>query len=345
MKSAVFTGIRQVELQECHTPEVSDDKLLVKTKACALCTWEQRVYTGVKKVNFPFIGGHETSGVIVSIGRNVDHRQWHVGDQVVVGNTLPCRNCYLCKIFEEQNCRYFDHNRHLDGMPYPGMGGLCEYQLAEPNSLFHFKNVTPEEAALTEPLSCVVHSVTSAEIQIADTVVVIGCGIMGLFHVMLSLKRGAKVIASDMDESRLALAEKIGAQVTVNPTKENLSERVMKETSGTGAQVVFDTTPSVSVLKDAFHCVGNVGKLVLYSSFYPPSPAEFQPDWVHKNGIHIIGTANSNSRDFVRASALISEGIIDVRPFISACFPLEQIGAAFESAVSGGKFRVVVDFS
>lgn len=344
MKTAVFTGIRQIELQECPTPEPPDDKVLVKTEACALCTWEQRVYTGVKKVNFPFIGGHETAGRIVSIGKRVDRRQWHVGDQVVIGNTLPCRNCYLCKTYEEQNCQYFDHSRQLEGMPYPGMGGLSEYQLAEPNSLFHFKNVTPAQAALTEPLSCVVHSVTSADIQIADTVVVIGCGIMGLFHVLLSQKRGAKVIVSDVEESRLALAKRLGAHVAVNPSKENLRDRVIEETDGVGAQVVFDTTPNVSVLEDAFRCVGNVGKLVLYSSFYPPSPAAFQPDWIHKNGIRIIGTANSNSRDFVRAAALISEGIVDTRPFISASYPLARIGEAFESAVAGGKFRVVVEF-
>jgi threonine dehydrogenase-like Zn-dependent dehydrogenase len=133
--------------------------------------------------------------------------------------------------------------------------------------------------------------------------------------------------------------------VAVNPSKENLCDRVMQETGEVGAQVVFDTTPNVPALEDAFRCVGNVGKLVLYSSFYPPAPAEFQPDWIHKNGIRIIGTANSNSRDFVRAAALISEGIIDTRPFISESYPLEQIGAAFESAVAGGKFRVVIKFS
>ena len=83
-RTLVFTGEKQIEIQEYPIPEVSDDMVLVKTDACAICTWEQRVYTGVKKVDFPFIGGHEMVGKIVKMGKNVDQRQWSVGDFVAV---------------------------------------------------------------------------------------------------------------------------------------------------------------------------------------------------------------------------------------------------------------------
>ena len=89
-KTLVFTGERQMELRDYPIPEVSDDKVLVKVDACAICTWEQRVYTGVKKVEYPFIGGHEMVGKIVKMGKNVDRRQWSEGDFVAVGVTLPC---------------------------------------------------------------------------------------------------------------------------------------------------------------------------------------------------------------------------------------------------------------
>lgn len=91
-KTLIFTGEKQIELREYSIPEVSDDKVLVKVEACAICTWEQRVYTGVKKVEFPFIGGHEMVGKILKIGKNVDTREWSVGDFVAVGVTLPCEN-------------------------------------------------------------------------------------------------------------------------------------------------------------------------------------------------------------------------------------------------------------
>ena len=102
-KTLVFTGERQIELREYPIPEASDDKVLVKVDACAICTWEQRVYTGVKKVEYPFIGGHEMVGKIIGMGKNVDRRQWSEGDFVAVGVTLPCKNCYQCKSGNEQN--------------------------------------------------------------------------------------------------------------------------------------------------------------------------------------------------------------------------------------------------
>lgn len=343
-KTLVFTGERQIEIQEYPIPEVSDDKVLVKIDASAICTWEQRVYTGVKKVNFPFIGGHEMVGKIVEMGKNVDTRQWKVGDQVVVGVTLPCGNCYQCKSGNEQNCENFDHSKQQEGLPEKGMGGLSSHLLVSPQNLFHLDNVAPEEGTVTEPLSCVLHSVETGKIEFGDTVVVIGCGIMGLLHVILSTKRGACVIVSDTNEERTKLALELGASYAVNPMKEDLTAKVKEITGGIMAQVVFDTTPISKVAEDAVKCVANNGRLVLYSSFYPDTPISISPDWLHKSGAELLGTANSNTVDFTKASRLISQGIVDLKPFVSEVYELEDYRKAFESAIKGDKFRVVIKF-
>ena len=225
-KTLVFTGERQIELREYPIPEVSDNKVLVKVDACAICTWEQRVYTGVKKVEYPFIGGHEMVGKIIKMGKNVDRRQWSEGDFVAVGVTLPCKNCYQCKSGNEQNCEHFDHSKQQEGLPEKGMGGMSSHLLVSPDNLFHISNVSPEEATITEPLSCVLHSVETAQIEFGDVVVVIGCGIMGLLHTLLSIRRGACVIVSDTNEERTKLALELGASYAVNPAKENLEEKV-----------------------------------------------------------------------------------------------------------------------
>lgn len=344
MKTVVFTDIKKVDVQECPIPEIKPDKVLVKIDACALCTWEQRVYTGVKKVHFPFIGGHEMVGKIVGMGENVDKLQWNMGDSVAVGVMSACKNCYACKSGNEQSCENFNHSLHIDGLPYKGMGGLSEYLLVDPSNMFQYYNVTPEEATVTEPLSCVLHSVEVGKVEFGNMVVVIGAGIMGLLHTLLSIRKGASVIISDMNEERLELAKKLGARYTVNPSKEDLGTRVMELTHGVGAQVVFDTTPIAAVVAETFKCVSNTGRIVLYSSFYPDSPVSFSPDWLHKQSIQILGTANSNSGDFVKATRLISEGIIDVKPFISETYELKDVRDAFESAAKADKFRVVVKF-
>ncbi|WP_368756412.1 zinc-binding dehydrogenase [Enterococcus avium] len=344
MKTAVFYGIEDLRIEECPLPEVSENKILIKIEACALCTWEQRVYTGVKKVDYPFIGGHEIAAEIVALGNKIDPTKWQIGDKVVFGTNLACGDCDFCKSGEEQNCIDFNHSKHLEGLPHKGMGGLSEYMLVEPKHLFHYFGVTPEEAALTEPLSCVVHSCETANIQYGDLVVVIGCGIMGLLHVALTVKSGARVLACDLNPERLELAKKIGAHYIIDSSKEDLLAKVKEISHNLGANVVFDTTPIHSVAEESVELVSNTGKVILYSSFYPDEPVSFSPDKLHKGGYSIAGTANSNSRDFVRASRMISERVIDMRPFISEIIPFEEVVAGFESAIKGDKYRVVIKF-
>lgn len=344
MKTAVFYGIEDLRIEECPLPEVSENKILIKIEACALCTWEQRVYTGVKKVDYPFIGGHEIAAEIVALGNKIDPTKWQIGDKVLFGTNLACGDCDFCKSGEEQNCIDFNHSKHLEGLPHKGMGGLSEYMLVEPKHLFHYFGVTPEEAALTEPLSCVVHSCETANIQYGDLVVVIGCGIMGLLHVALAVKSGARVLVCDLNPERLELAKKIGAHYIVDSSKEDLLAKVKEISHNLGANVVFDTTPIHSVAEESVELVSNTGKVILYSSFYPDEPVSFSPDKLHKGGYSIAGTANSNSRDFVRASRMISERVIDMRPFISEIIPFEEVVAGFESAIKGDKYRVVIKF-
>lgn len=344
MKTAVFTSIGNIELQECDRPSAKGNKALVKIDTCAICTWEQRVYTGVNKVEFPFIGGHEIAAHIVELGDEVNRNEWHVGDKVVVGATLQCRNCYHCKSGNSQSCDHFNHSAHLEGMPHKGMGGLSEYMLVSPDCMFHYDNVEPQEASIIEPVSCVIHSVETADVQLGDVVLVIGCGIMGLLHTQIASKKGAVVIVSDVNEERLKVAGTMGAKYTVNPAKEDLVERIKEITGGIKCQVIFDTTPIPAVVEQCFQCIANTGRIVLYSSIHPADKVPFDPNWVHGKSIKILGTANSNDRDFVRAAKMISEGVLDMKPFVSEIYPKEEIKDAFESAIKGDKFRVVVRF-
>ena len=115
-------------------------------------------------------------------------------------------------------------------------------------------------------------------------------------------------------------------------------------TGGAKAQVVFDTTPISKVAEDAVKVIANNGRLVLYSSFYPDTPITISPDWLHKSGARLMGTANSNVTDFTKAARLLSQKIVDVRPLISEVYELEEYRKAFESASKGDKFRVVIKF-
>ena len=344
MRCAVFTDKRTVELQQFPVPEVEDDKILVRIEACGICTWEQRVFTGKIHADYPLIGGHEAAGRIAAIGRNV-HGDWEIGQPVIVGVTLPCRSCYFCKIHEEQSCQNFDTGQVLSGQPYRGTGGFSEYMMAVPYSVFPYSRVTPEEACMCEPVSCVVHSIETLNPQFGDTCVIIGAGIMGLLHTQLCVKKGCVVIVIDMNEDRLQLAQSMGAHYTINPHKEHAEQKIQKITQGRKAQAVFDTTPAASVVEEAVRYVGNTGKLMIYSGIYPNQPVTLDAHWIHKGSIQILGTANSNDRDFMRAATMISEGILDVKPFISGVYPVEDAQLALESSCQGNTFRNIITFT
>lgn len=343
MKTAVFHDVKNIVIEEVPVPEVPGDKLLLRIDTCAICTWEQRVYTGVKKVDYPFIGGHEIAGEIVHIGDTVEG-DWRKGDKVVFGTNLACGHCYYCRIGEEQNCLNFDHSKQQPGLPHKGMGGLSEYLVVDPANLFHYQHVRPEEASLTEPLSCVIHSVETAEVNFGDYVLIVGAGIMGMLHLQLAKKRGAVVLVSDPNEERLKLATDLGANAVVNPVKEDLEEKVRGFTENLGAQIIFNTTPISNLIPDLLNSLSNTGTMILYSSYYPDEPVGVKFDHLHKTGQKIKGTANSNKRDFIRATRLISHGIVDVKPFVSKIYPLNQIEAAFEEAVNSEAFRIIIDF-
>lgn len=344
MRTAVFYGVNNLIVENIEKAVVPKDKILIAIDTCALCTWEQRVYTGVKKVDYPFIGGHEIAGRIVEVGVEVD-ADWKVGDTVVFGTNLACGHCYYCRIGEDQNCLSFNHSKQQEGLPYPGMGGLSEYLVVDPSMIFSYHNVSPAEASLVEPLSCVIHSVETADVAFGDYTLIVGAGIMGMFHLLLSQRKGAITIVSDFDEERLKLAKKLGANFVINPTKEVLQDKVFEYTEGLGAQNIFNTTPNPKLIPELLQVLSNTGTMVLYSSYYPDSPVEMKFDHVHKVGQKIKGTANSNKRDFIKASRMISYGLVDVKPFITNIYPLSEIHSAFEEAIHTNSYRVIVDFS
>lgn len=343
MRTAVFTGMNEVELRTYDTPKVEDDKILVHIEACGICTWEQRVYSGKIQTEYPLIGGHETAGRIEAIGKHVTG-DWKIGQKVVVGVTLPCRECYFCKIHEEQSCLHFETTKQLSGQPLPGTGGFSEYMMASPLSIFPYEKASAEEACMCEPLSCVVHSIETVNPQLGDYTVIIGAGIMGLLHTQLCVKKGCVVIVIDMNEERLHMAESMGAHYVINPEKEDAQQRIIEITNGIKAQAVFDTTPIASLVEESCNYVGNTGKLMIYSGIYPNAPVQINAHWIHKESIQILGTANSNDRDFTRAIRMITEGIVDVKPFISGVYAIDKVKDALESSCKGNTFRNIVVF-
>jgi len=267
---------------------------------------------------------------------------WHKGDRVAVRMLYSCGECHQCRRGRTNMCEHSQRKPVRDGL-LPGPGGLCDYVIVDSAALFPVADTLPyEQAALTEPLACVVHSINRADIALADDVVVIGGGIMGQFHTMLAHRRGARVIVSEIDPARAELARKSGADTVFNPAECDPVERVRELTSGRGADVVFNTTPVPSVVPQAIAMTAKGGKMVQYSSLHPDTPTLFSPQQLHNGEITIIGSISPMVQDFYTATRLLSSGIVDCSGLIEGRFPMAKAQEAFEAAIRPGTFRIII---
>ena len=335
-KVIAFTGIKELAILDHSIPELGPNDVLVHVKATAICTQEQRFYTGDKEVkNYPAIGGHESSGEVIAVGKAV--KNCKVGDKVACdGGVVPASGR---KRFGGEQSKTPD----ADGFYKIISGTLAKYVVRnEEDIIVCDQNSSYINIALTEPASCVLSSINKADIQIADTVVVIGAGIMGLLHVQFAKLKGAIVIVSEVDPVRLEKAKKVGADYVVNPKEQDVVEEVKKLTDGKGAEIVFNTTALPSNWDPAIKMLNKRGKLICYSSQHPDEPISLSMGMVHSSQIQIIGTVSSSPYEKFISAKLLAKNMLKVEEVIDSCYPFEEAKAAFEKSIIPGTYRVMI---
>lgn len=340
MKAVVIKGVKTLSIDDYEIPAIGPNEVLYRVKAVSLCTVEQRVYSGAKNFGYPLLGGHENAGEIIAVGADV--REYKVGDNVI-STYGYCGECEFCKTGRGTRCTNSKKTkpRLVFSGPIIG-GGLAQYlavpswQLCKIPSDANF-----DHFSLTEPLACCIHSIDKARIELSDTVVVIGAGIMGMFHIKLAKLRGARVIVSEMDEQRKANALEFGADVVVDPSKENVVEFVKKLT-GKGADVVINAISTPKIWPDAIEMLAPYGRLIAYSSQDSSDPVGISFSRMHDKEYEFIGTVSPTMASNLIATKLIAYGFIDCEKLIDSRFPMSQAQDAFERAIVPNTYRVVI---
>lgn len=338
MRAGVLVAPRAVELREFALPRPGPGQVLVRVRATALCTWEQRTYQGIQDIKTPFVGGHETSGVVADVGEGVSSVAH--GDRVTLG-PVACDECYYCRRGFASRCESHLGRFSLDGAWGPW--GLAEYKLVPSRAAFRIPlNLSFEEASLAEPISCVVHSVRALQPELADDVVVIGAGPMGLLNMLVLKRRGARVIVCELDQLRRQKAAQLGADVVLDPNDGDFVVQVRDLTEGRGADAVVAAVGSAQVDTLAFEMVSKTGKVVMFASAHPSHALAVDHNRVHKDEIDVLGVESKSVQDFAIAVRLLSQRLIDVRGLIDRCVPLAELETAFELAVRPDTYRIVV---
>ena len=339
-KRAVFVGPRQIRFDELPIPEPGPRQALVKVRACALCTWEQRLYSGEEHY-YPLAGGHEVSGELVALGSLV-YTDARIGDRVMASPLTRCGYCESCRRGLDNIC---DNARQsFRDSDVPGPAGLAEYILLDDYQLYPAHNgASFEEICLTEPLACVLRSVRQAQVERADNVVIVGAGIMGMLHLLLVKQMGARAIVSEIDPTRAAFAQKMGADAIINPAQEPFAERVKALTGGRGADVIFCAVSVASTVEQAVNAVAKGGRVMVYASIHPRgTKIAIDPNLFHSYEIVLTGTMSQNKEDVLQAVRLISRGLIDLKPFIALKLPFERLEEGLQAAIHPGTYRVIM---
>lgn len=343
MKGAVFAGPGQLELRDIPTPHAGEGELVLKVGANTVCGTDGRILRGEKTagIDLGVVLGHEISGFVVEVGHGV--AGFSEGDLVSVMPTVPCLACYYCKAGAEHLCT----RSTLFG--YALDGGLADYvripaQAMERGGVFRAEsNVSAVEAALAEPLGCVLNGAANYQPDAGDTVVVIGAGPIGLLHTQVNRLYGAsQVIVSDPAGERRALAEKLGATHTVDPTTQDLGEFVRGLTDGRGADVAVICIGHNALVQQAFQIVRKRGRVNAFAGFPKGALSNVDPNLIHYGELVVTGASNSGRASHEKALRLISEGAIDVKSLHTHTFELDDVVEGIEFAVSGSGVKVAI---
>lgn len=338
MKAAVYYSQQDIRIEELPMPKLDEDEVLVEMKACGVCGSD--LMDWYLKSRAPLVLGHEPAGVIAEKGSKV--RDFKVGDRVFVHHHVACLTCHYCKHGDYTLCEQFQNTNIKPG-------GFAEYfkvpfKNLQLDTLMLPQTVTFEEATLIEPVGCCLRAIRKGNIQTGDSVAVIGAGVTGIIHVGLSKIFGAaKTFVSDLFDFRLTVAKKFGADVLVNPEREDLDSIVKAETGGVGVDVAVVTAPSLDAYKSGMRICRKGGRLIVFAPTAPGKYLEVSPKELFFSEVQIIPSYSTSHLDTREALDLIASGRLNVKVLITHRFRLADTAKAFKTALgSKESLKVIV---
>jgi L-iditol 2-dehydrogenase len=327
MKAAMLYGVKDLRVEDVEVPKVEAGEVLVKVKAATTCGTDlkilQRGYVE-KVIKLPTIFGHEWAGEVTEVGEGLDWPK--KGMRVRAGNSAPCLHCTMCQKGKYNLCEnmIWLWGAYAEYIKVPARMVLVNMQEIP-------QHVSYEEAAITEPLACVLHGVEEAKLKLGDSVAIIGAGPIGLLHLLAVKKMGVeKAIMIDLVDERLSFAKKLGADETINSGKENAVERVKQLTGGYGADVAIEAIGVPATWEQALKLARKGGTVLEFGGCPPGTEIKVSTEMLHYGELTVLGTFHTTPLHFRKALNLIASRTIDVRPLVTRKMKLEDINEAFE---------------
>lgn len=318
-RRAIITAPETIGLERVEKREPAAGEVRIAVKASAVCGSDMHIFSGRHPyVKLPTTIGHELSGVVEAVGAGVETIR--VGDRVCVEPLITCGKCWYCL-----HGRY-DYCESLRLKYRSGNSGYADIYYAEERWCHKLpENVSFEEGALMEPLACTVHAAMKANIQLCDSVSIMGDGPIALMLAQLAVASGAtRVYVLGLMERNLELARSFGC-IPMKSCQESIDE-IIRQTNGRGVDVAFEAVGAPVTFNQTINVVKRGGKAVIFGIFEQDFNARPLVDAMVRE-VEVIGTS-SYCWDFQRGLELVSAGRVDVKSLITHTFPLEDVQKA-----------------
>jgi L-iditol 2-dehydrogenase len=344
MMVARFYAPGDIRIEEAPKPEPGPGELLLRVHACGTCGTDAKIFAfGHPRLVPPRVIGHEVAGVVEELGARTEG--FAPGDRVQLIAAIPCGECFECTHRSMSICA----NQESIGYDYDG--GFAEW-LVVPAKVLKVSGLNRipgplsfKEAAVTEPLACVLNGQELARVSTDDVIVVIGAGPIGCFHVRLARARGAsQVVLIDVNGERLEMsASRVEPDLAVDASKENAIDAVLKLTDSRGADVVITAAASRQAQEEALQMAARAGRISFFGGLQKDDPfVTLDSNLIHYRELTIVGANGSSPAQNAEALRLIATGAVPVADLITDTLPLEEVHRAIEAVRSGKSIKVVI---
>lgn len=339
MRAALWYGPEELKIEEVEVPKAGPGEVLVKIGTALTCGTDFKLFRQghallVKQVPSPF--GHEMAGVIVEMGPGVEG--FRVGDRVVTANSAPCDSCFFCSKEQWNLC---ENLQFLNG-------AYAEYiripaQIVRRNLYKIPDHLSFREAALTEPLACVLHCMDRLNLKKDESLCILGAGTCGLLFVQLAKLYEVPVVVVGRGQEKLSVAKALGATRTISVLDEDFRRQVRHFTpEGYGPDVVVDAVGKSETWQLAVDLVRRGGRVWFYGGCVKGSKVSFEAHRIHYDEIACYGVFHHTPVHFARALQLIADGKIQVAPLIRGEVRLQDLHTVFQKGVSDNPMKIAV---
>lgn len=350
MKAIVAYAPGDYRFEIVDTPRAGEGEMILKVEACGVCAGDTKAFHGAPSfwggdgspcyIKAPMIPGHEFVGSVVEMGEKVKGN-WKIGDRICPEQIVPCGECMFCKTGRHWMCEKHD----LFGFQNNVNGGMAEYVKLTKEALPYFvpADIPIEKAILVEPYACSFHCVERAQIKTTDVVVQSGVGTLGLGMVGAIKQANPKcLVVLDMNDDRLAKAKEFGADVVMNPGKEDVVVKIKEMTGGYGCDIYIEATGHPSSVKQGLEAIRKMGRFVEFSVFGDLVTVDWSIISDRKEldllGSHLSPFCYDTVIEWIGNGKLPTEGVVTDK------YPLEKWEEAFDLATTGagGALKVIL---